>query len=144
MITIKKVQTKKEYEICLMIRKAVFIEEQHVPKDQEIDSFENSSIHFLAYYNKTPVGTGRFRIKEHCIKFERIATLKAFRGKGVGKKLLKTLQDIATKEHPMSQILANVQVQAIPFYQKQGWKMIGKTFFDAGIKHQTMEYQSKK
>ena len=85
MITIKKVQTKKEYEIYLMIRKAVFIEEQYVPKDQEIDSFENSSIHFLAYYNKTPAGTGRLRIKEHCIKFERIATLKAFRGKGVGK-----------------------------------------------------------
>ena len=54
------------------------------------------------------------------------------------------MQDIPTKEQPMCQIVANVQVQAIPFYQKLGWKMIGKTFFDAGIKHQTMEFQSKK
>lgn len=84
MITIKKVQTKKEYEICLMIRNAVFVEELHT-RDQEIDSFENSFIHFLAYYNNNPAGTGRLRIKEHCIKFERIAILKAFRGKGIGK-----------------------------------------------------------
>ena len=144
MIKIKKAETKKEYEICLMIRKAVFIEEQHVPKDQEIECFENSSIHFLAYYNDNPVGTGRFRLKENCIKCERIAILKTFRGKGIGKKLLETLQDIATKEYPLYQVMADVQIKAIPFYQKLGWKVLGKTFFDAGIKHQTMEFQIKK
>lgn len=139
MIQIKKVEVKKEYETCLMIRKAVFITEQNVPKEREIDCFESSSIHFLAYYNEKPVGTGRFRIKENCIKFERIAILKAFRGKGIGKKLLQTMQEITKKKYPSYQVMADVQVKAIPFYQNLGWRIVGNFFFDTGIEHQTME-----
>lgn len=140
MTVIKKVKNQKEYETCLMIRKAVFIDEQNVPEDREVDCFENTSLHFLAYYNKQPAGTGRFRVKKNFIKFERIAVLKTFRGKKIGKKLLQTMQEVAKKEYPSYQIMAEVQVRVTPFYQKLGWKVIGKTFWDAGIEHQKMVF----
>ena len=143
MIKIKKVETKKELEICLMIRRAVFIEELHI-RDQEIDSLENSSIHFVAYYNNTPTGTGKLKIKERYIIMERIAIIKAFRRKGIGKKLLETMKYVATKEYPLVRTIASVLVQSIPFYEKLGWKVIGKTFLDQNARSLTMEYQSKK
>ena len=126
-----------------MIRRAVFIEELHI-RDQEIDSLENSSIHFVAYYNNTPTGTGKLKIKERYIIMERIAIIKAFRRKGIGKKLLETMKYVATKEYPLVRTIASVLVQSIPFYEKLGWKVIRKTFLDQNARSLTMEYQSKK
>ena len=41
------------------VRKKVFVDEQNVPEEEEIDHLESEATHFLLYYNHEPVGAGR-------------------------------------------------------------------------------------
>lgn len=81
MITVKQVKTDEDFKTCLMIRRKVFIKEQDVPENLEVDEFESESTHFLAFFEGKPVATGRLKVFENKVKFERISTLKEFQGK---------------------------------------------------------------
>ena len=59
-LKIQLVKTKEEYRDILEIRKKVFIEEQNVPSNIEIE-YEKDSNHVICYLDKFPVGTGRWR-----------------------------------------------------------------------------------
>lgn len=64
------------------IRFAVFIVEQGVPAEMELDDYDAVSLHAMAYTrNGTPVATGRLLPDGH---IGRIAVLKQARGAGVG------------------------------------------------------------
>lgn len=83
---IKKVETNQEYNDALSIRKAVFIEEQQVPAEEEIDQFEDSATHFIAYDDHgQPLATARYREVDGVVKVERVAVAKNARGLGLGK-----------------------------------------------------------
>lgn len=74
---IKKVETNQEYNDALSIRKAVFIEEQQVPAEEEIDQFEDSATHFIAYDDHgQPLATARYREVDGVVKVERVAVAK--------------------------------------------------------------------
>lgn len=137
-IQIHPVSNKEEYNCCLTIRKKVFVEEQGVPKEAEIDSHEKIALHFLAFYDDKPAATGRFRIKTGFVKFERIATLPEFRGKGVASMLMKAMQSDSVSKHPDFLPLMHAQISAISFYLKLGWMAIGKIFVEDGIEHKMM------
>ena len=70
---IKVADSQKMYDQCLEIRKRVFVEEQNVPMDREIDEYEDTSTHILLTTD-TPVGTVRYRpVGDGTIKVERMA-----------------------------------------------------------------------
>jgi len=144
---IKRIYDQEEYEIALSIRKKVFIEEQNVNKTIEIDEYENTSIHFLAYYNDKPVGTGRFRTISSLeaspqykgfLKFERIATLREARNQGIGSALMQYMIKVAKENFPDYLPILYAQEGAVGFYQKLGWNLVGETFLEANIIHQKM------
>ncbi|HDI6742297.1 TPA: GNAT family N-acetyltransferase, partial [Staphylococcus aureus] len=54
-----KVNNQKMLEDCFYIRKKVFVEEQGVPEESEIDEYESESIHLIGYDNGQPVATAR-------------------------------------------------------------------------------------
>ncbi len=60
-LKIKLVHTQKEREDILKIRKSVFIDEQNIPIEIEIDAFEESANYIIAYIDEVPVGTARWR-----------------------------------------------------------------------------------
>ena len=70
------------------IRTTVFIEEQLVPKKMEWDEFDTQSVHFLAFDNKTAIATARLKPDG---QIGRMAVIKKYRNKGIGKKLLSTV-----------------------------------------------------
>ena len=86
-LKIQLVNTNKEYEEILNIRKLVFVEEQNVPIDIEIE-FEDESHHVICYNDDFPVATGRWRETSFGIKLERFAVLHEFRGMGIGKQIV--------------------------------------------------------
>ena len=49
-------ETKEDKDKALEIRRTVFTDEQGVPESMEIDEYEQSSIHFLAYSNDEVFG----------------------------------------------------------------------------------------
>ncbi len=97
-LKIQLVNTNKEYEEILNIRKLVFVEEQNVPLDIEIE-YEDESHHVICYHNDLPVATGRWRETSFGIKLERFAVLPKFRGMGIGKKIVNfILSQISSKK----------------------------------------------
>jgi predicted GNAT family N-acyltransferase len=83
-ITIKKIENKKDLKKAQEIRHEVFVIGQKVPVADEIDAYENKCHHYLAFYNNNPAGAARWRITENGVKLERFAVLKEFRGNGAG------------------------------------------------------------
>jgi predicted GNAT family N-acyltransferase len=140
MITVKRIENKTEKEQAFEIRQKVFVEEQCVDPALEYDEFEDTSTHYIAYFDSRPAGTCRWRKTDKGIKMERFAVLKEFRNKGVGEALLKqALEDVPKTE---GKIYLHAQTQVIPFYEKYGFKTFGDEFEEANIMHFKMQYSA--
>lgn len=131
-------KTEDQIQEVFNIRRTVFVEEQQVPLEEEIDEYENDSTHFVLYDQNHAVGAGRFRVLEGVGKVERICVLKSLRGKGAGRELMLAIEEYA-KRQPLSQLKLNAQTYAIPFYEGLGYKVTSDEFMDAGIPHKTMK-----
>ncbi len=145
--------TPAEQDACFAIRKTVFIEEQSVPFEEELDGLDEESTHFLAEWRTdtsgyvddgwTPVGTARLRTvpgsdDQPVAKAERVAVLAEWRGRGVGAALMTELEAEARRwGHPRIKLAS--QESAIPFYDKLGYRAYGERFMDAGIPHFWMD-----
>jgi predicted GNAT family N-acyltransferase len=67
----------------------------------------------------------------------RIAVLEAWRGKGVGTRLVESLSQ-AARDRGLGEIHLHSQVQAVAFYSGLGFDIRGDTFMEAGIEHVLM------
>lgn len=135
-LKIQLVKTKEEYRDILDIRKKVFIEEQNVPLNIEIEYEENSN-HVICYLDEFPVGTGRWRNTKNGIKLERFAVLKDFRNNGIGKEIVNfILSEISSN----NTIYLHAQEAVVDFYKKLGFKVSGDKFYEADILHSKMIY----
>lgn len=135
---LRVVNTEEELQDAFTIRKKVFVEEQNVPLEEEIDQFEDDSNHFLLYNNEEAIGAGRFRILDGLGKVERICVMKDARGTGAGKEIMTGIEEYARKLN-ISTLKLNAQTYAIPFYEKLGYVVVSEEFLDAGIPHKTMK-----
>lgn len=131
-----------EYQLALSIRRRVFVEEQNVPEEIEIDEYEKVCIHFLTFHDDLPVATGRLRVKGEFIKFERIATLPEARGKGIGRSLMLQMMKEVAENYPTLIPYMHSQLGASPFYKKLGWRQEGEIFYEAGIAHIRMRHEN--
>jgi len=127
---------KKLAKLAFQIRQEVFVVEQNVDPELEYDEFEDISQHYLVFENDTPVATARWRKTEKGIKLERFSLLKKYRNKGIGTILLKkVMQDIL----PLNKnIYLHSQVSAVNLYMREGFKVSGEKFMEAGIEHYFM------
>jgi predicted GNAT family N-acyltransferase len=116
------------------IRFAVFVEEQGVPAELELDERDEPSVHALAFEENQAVGTARLLPDGH---IGRMAVMKPWRGRGIGAALLRRLID-AARERGDREVLLSAQVHALGFYRTQGFVARGEVYEEAGIPHQSM------
>jgi len=116
------------------IRFTVFVEEQRVPADLEMDENDAASLHALAYADGRAIGTGRLLPDGH---IGRMAVLKEWRGRGAGKAMLRRLID-AARERGRREVALSAQVHALAFYRAEGFEPVGAVYEEAGIPHQAM------
>lgn len=117
------------------VRHAVFVLEQRVPIEEELDGRDEECVHAVAYDAVgTPVGTGRLLPDGH---IGRMAVMQSQRGRGVGSMLLNSLVDEARRRGHLQVSLA-AQLHAQPFYAAHGFLAEGPVFMDAGIEHVNM------
>lgn len=119
---------------AMRIRHAVFVEEQGVPAEMELDEHDARSLHALAFDGGAAVGTGRLLPDAH---IGRMAVRKDFRGRGIGSALLLKLCEAARSRGHREVVLA-AQVHALGFYRAHGFEPYGAVYNDAGIPHQDM------
>lgn len=129
----------KEAELeAFLVRQEVFIREQGVPAELELDEFDPSAAHALANLNGRCIGTGRLvDLGNRQAQIGRMAVLAQFRNQGVGRQVLEMLIDLA-KSQEFESIVLHSQVSAIPFYEKLGFQAQGPTYDEAGIAHRNM------
>lgn len=117
------------------VRRTVFVDEQGVPEDMELDEFDPASLHALALdADGAVLGTGRLLPDGH---IGRMAVLKPARGRGVGAALLLALVG-AARARGECEVVLSAQTHAIPFYQRFGFVAEGDIYDDAGIAHRLM------
>ncbi len=131
------VKTEEQMQDAYAIRRIVFIDEQQVPEEEEIDQYEKDATHVVLYEDNQPIGAGRFRSLDGIGKIERICVLKEFRNKGAGKVIMDKMEEIA-KGKGVSKLKLNAQTHAEKFYLNIGYTTISDIFMDAGIPHVTM------
>ena len=118
------------------VRRAVFVEEQNVPESIDFDGSDTHFIHVLASdKNGRPVGTARIN---HKGKIGRMAVLKNYRRRGIGRKMIQELMNYGRK-NSITEFHLSSQVTAVGFYKKMGFEPTGKQFLEAGITHINMK-----
>lgn len=135
---IKIVTNEQELQDAFSVRKIVFIDEQQVPEEEEIDQYDEEATHFVVYQDQLPIAAGRFRVFEGAGKVERICVMKDQRKIGAGRFIMTQIEDYA-KEQGLSTIKLNAQTHAIPFYSGLGYEVVSEEFLDAGIPHRAMK-----
>ncbi len=136
-VQIRRVSSSQHLKKAFAIRIRVFVREQHVPAEIELDGDDASAIHFLAITAGRAVGTARIVLRRGSAKIGRMAVLKTYRRKGVGTRLLK--RSITTaKKLGARKIYLHAQVPVIGFYESMGFRSVGAVFDEAGIAHKKM------
>lgn len=124
-----------ERTALLDLRHTVFIQEQGVPESRERDGLDDSCWHVLARDEAgQPVGCGRLTPAH---KIGRMAVLQAWRGRGVGKAMLRELTSRA-RALGWPEVTLDAQVSAVGFYEREGFQAYGEEFEDAGLAHRAM------
>lgn len=134
-----EIRVTDDLDACLTLRRIVFIEEQNVPEDEEIDDLDASGIHFLATTDGRPVGTARLHIVDGTGKIGRVCVLAETRGTGLGAALMRGVLDHLRSRSDATRAVLGAQMHALAFYEKLGFSAYGPEFDDAGIPHRMME-----
>ncbi|MGH7831119.1 MAG: GNAT family N-acetyltransferase [Candidatus Binatia bacterium] len=136
-LQVKRVSSEKELAKALAIRLLVFVREQRVREEVELDDDDKRAIHFLALISGRAVGTARLVMRRGGAKIGRMAVLKSYRRKGIGRRLLKRCV-AAAKKRGAQNIYLHAQVPVVGFYENMGFRCVGPVFKEAGIPHRKM------
>lgn len=134
----KIVSNEREYKDAVAVRRKVFVDEQEVPVELELDEFEQTAAHFVVYENQEPIGAGRCREVDNLIKVERICVLPSKRKQGVGALIMEKIEEYARKQKARG-LKLNSQSHAVSFYRRLGYLAVSEEFMEAGIPHVTMK-----
>lgn len=161
-VAVRRAETEAEREDAFEVRYAVFVEEQGVPEDVEVDGKDDEAIHFVGYAtaestsdsdesndsdsdresdsdSRQPVAAGRLREAGDGIgKVERIAVLATHRGEGWGRAIMDELEATA-RERGLSKLVMHAQMPVKGFYGALGYETTSDVFEEAGIEHVEME-----
>lgn len=128
------------FEQAIAIRRAVFVDEQGGPLEDEPDDYDGDAIHWLFWIEDSPVATCRLvSYQEACqmkpvAKLGRLAVLLSHRGAGLGRQMMDVMLADA-KAEGFDQSILHAQSYAVPFYEKFGFETEGPEFEEGGIPH---------
>jgi predicted GNAT family N-acyltransferase len=119
------------------VRHQVFVVEQQVPVELELDERDADCLHALACDDDDrPIATARLLPDAH---IGRMAVLPSSRGSGIGGAILQALMARA-RERGDSAVVLNAQTHAEEFYRRHGFIREGDEFIEAGIAHIHMRH----
>ena len=141
--TVKLVETEEEMEGALSVRFRVFVAEQNVPMDEELDEFDSSATHAIVLSQGEVVATGRvvYGNEDSAARIGRMAVDMEWRRKGIGGRLLTFLEKEAATQGVSTYIL-NAQEYVKDFYASHGYVERGETFLEANIVHILMRKEA--
>jgi predicted GNAT family N-acyltransferase len=119
------------------LRHEVFVVEQGVPEELEVDEDDKVAAHLAALSDGHVVGTLRIVLHERMAKIGRMAVSASSPNKGIGRELMEFAAATAARGGA-EEIILGAQLTAREFYKRLGYAEEGAVFDDAGIPHVMM------
>ena len=134
-ILVKLVETEAEMEAAIGVRFRVFVSEQSVPPEEELDEADATATHVIALYRDQVVGTGRLlHLEGGDAQIGRMAVDQTWRRRGIGGQILLYLEEEARARGLRLSIL-HAQEYVKSFYAAHGYREHGVTFLEVDIPH---------
>lgn len=145
---IRLASTSNDVAVAYAVRRRVFVDEQGVPADLELDDLDPGADHFVAYLDRHAVGAGRLVVEPAGFEgapdsrtpvghLGRLAVLTTARGAGLGVALVHAIEDRA-RERGLASMALSAQTAAVGFYERLGYAAHGPEFDEAGLPHRWM------
>ena len=140
---IKILKSKEELNLGFALRIEVFVKEQKVPIELELDDKDHSdnTVHIGYFHDDRLIGVARLiDMDKDIIHIGRVVIDKDYRGKGIGRKLIVGCETTAKNILKREIIIElSAQIQAEKFYESLGYNRVNdKIYLDAGIEHVDM------
>ncbi len=137
----KLVTNDRELKAAFAVRAQVFVREQGISEDLELDKHDSEALHMVVKDRDKVIGTARVLfLATNQAKLERMAILKPFRRIGIGRRIISFLSE-ELRNRRVEQVVLHAQYSAADFYESCGFEKSGSPFCEAGIKHIKMQKQ---
>lgn len=134
-VIVKLVEDEWELEGAIAVRMRVFVAEQSIPPEEELDEADSTATHAVALYQGQVVGTGRLVQRDHAAaQIGRMAVEQPFRRRGIGGQILEYLEKEA-RSQGMRHCILHAQEYVKSFYAAHGYKEHGDVFLEVSIPH---------
>jgi len=138
-LSYKLVTSDRERKGAFEVRRKVFIEEQGISEELELDGHDSEALHMVVKDGEKVIGTARaLFLANSQAKIERMAVLQPFRRKGIGGRIISFLSE-ELKKKQVEKVFLHAQYPVIAFYKSVGFKEQPPFFGEAGIKHIKMQ-----
>lgn len=138
-LSYKLVESGRELAAAFKVRKEVFVEEQGISEDIELDNQDSEALHMVVKDGGRVIGTARVLFPAPGVaKIERMAILRPFRRKGIGSRIISFL-NTELKNRQIRKAVLHAQYSSVAFYKSCGFVESGLPFSEAGIRHLRME-----
>jgi len=138
---VKLAETEEDMEAAVGVRFRVFVDEQSIPPEEELDEYDAQATHALALAGGQAVGTGRVIVSGGAARIGRMAVDLPHRRRGVGGLLLAFLEGEA-REQGAEEFVLHAQEYVKAFYARHGYEERGEPFMEAGIRHVEMRKEA--
>ena len=122
----------------LALRRDVFVHEQHVPPQDEFDSYDLTATHVVALDDGNVVGCLRIIFLDEHVKFGRVVVAASARGKGIASRMMRVAMDYASARGE-TRLYLTAQTDKLTLYEKLGFVAFGEEFEDGGMPHLAMK-----
>jgi predicted GNAT family N-acyltransferase len=138
MTEVRPAREADEVRAALALRHEVFVVEQKVPLDEEVDEHDETALHLVAVEGGAVVATCRVVLEGSTAKLGRVAVATTARRRGIASRLIDASETHARALGARRIVLA-AQTGALALYERAGYAPYGERFLDAGIEHLMME-----
>lgn len=138
MIEVLVASTQQQREDAFAVRIAVFVDEQQIPAEEELDELDAVAVHCVGYEDGTPIAAGRLLLADSHAKIGRMAVLAPYRRAGIGAQVLEALEREGVARG-VRHFKLSAQLHARSFYERCGYVALGDVYGEVDIPHIAME-----
>jgi predicted GNAT family N-acyltransferase len=138
MTDVRPARDADEVRAALALRHEVFVVEQDVPLDEEVDEHDETALHLVAAEDGEVVATARVVMDGDTATLGRVAVAAKARRRGIASRLI-AAGEAEARAHGARRVALAAQTGALALYERAGYAPYGERFLDAGIEHLMME-----
>jgi len=149
MIEVREARDDAERAAAMAIRHTVFVDEQDVPVELEVDGLDDGAAHLVAVRDGTVAPWAiRRQVATTCrliahgatVHLGRLAVDASARRQGIAGMLVHAADEWA-RAHGADRLMLSAQTYAADLYLAAGYIAVGKPYVEAGIEHVDMELE---